>query len=119
MLRVTVESIVKNIFIVRDNIYFQDEKGEIVSHPANRYDVGTDSYEATQDFLFNEKYLNFNDADCINGFKDYCINQHMKDIYIFDWKYWRPLRVVMDYLDDPKYETEDELKSILKSLCIK
>ena len=45
MLRVSIESKIKNIMIVDGNIYFEDDKGEMVSHPANRYGVGTDSYD--------------------------------------------------------------------------
>lgn len=119
MLRVSVESIVKNIFIVDDNIYFEDNRGLIVKHPANRYKEGTDSYEAAETFLFNDEYLNFNDEGCVTGFKDYCIDQHKKDIYIFNWKYWRTLKVAMDYIDDPVAEDEDVLMMKLKEYCIK
>ena len=119
MLRISVEGIVKNIFIVNDDIYFEDNKGRIVKHPANRYDVGTDSYEASELFLFDEEYLNFNDKECVAGFKDYCISQHLKDIYIFDYKYWRQLRVVMDFIEDPVAEDEDDLMRKIKDYCIK
>lgn len=116
MLRVNVESIVKNIFIAQDDIYFQDEKGEMVSHPANRYAVGTDSYEASEMFLFNEEYLNFNDAAEVEAFKDYCINQYRNDIEIFNY---RSLGVVMDFIEDPEVTTEEDLKKFLKTVCVK
>ena len=98
MLRVNVESIVKNILIIEDSIYFEDKEGNYTSHPCNRYEEGTDSYEASQDFLFNEAYLNFNDKDEIEAFKKYCINQYRNDIYSFHYK---SLVVVMDFIKDP------------------
>ena len=119
MLRVSIESLIKNIMIVDDNIYFEDDKGEMVPHPANRYRVGTDSYDFTQEMLFTGEYLNFNDSNEVEAFKDYCIRQYRNDVYIFNYPDEKPVHVVMDFIDNPTYETEDELMVILKELCVK
>ena len=116
MLRINAEGIVKNIFIVDDAIYFEDNRGLIVKHPCNRYHIGTDSYEATQSFLFNEEYLNLNDEDNIDEFKRYCINQYRNDIYSFIFK---DVSITMDYVEDPVVEDEEVLMSILPEYCIK
>lgn len=116
MLRVNVESKLKNIFIVGNAIYFEDDKGMITANPCNRYMEGTDSYEASEMFLFNEEYLNFNDAAEVESFMDYCIRQYHNDIYIFTYK---SLGVVMDFIEDPEVATEDDLKTFLKTVCVK
>lgn len=116
MLRISAEGIVRNIFIVNDNVYYEDDRGIIVNHPANRYMVGTDSYEATNLFLFDEEYLNLNDEDNINEFKDYCINQYRNDIYSFIFK---GVSITMWYLDDPVAEDEEVLMMKIKDYCIK
>lgn len=116
MLRISAEGIVRNIFIVNDNVYYEDDRGIIVNHPANRYMVGTDSYEATNLFLFDEEYLNLNDEDNINEFKDYCIRQYRNDIYSFIFK---GVSITMWYLDDPVAEDEEVLMMKIKDYCIK
>lgn len=116
MLRISGESKLINIFIVNDAVYFEDSRGIIVNHPANRYGVGTDSYEMSQDFLFNEEYLNLNDADNIDELRDYCINQYRNDIYSFIFK---GISITMYYYDDPVAEDEEVLMQKLKEYCIK
>ena len=127
MLRVSIESKIKNIMIVDDKIYFQDNKGAMVPHPANRYAEGTDSYEITNDFIFTGEYLNFNDINEVEAFKDYCItycNEHEPmgrddNLYLFNYPEVNPLRVHVESFDDPTYETKDELMAILKNVCEK
>ena len=97
MLKINVETIVKNILIIDDRIYFEDAKGEYVPTPCNRYSEGTDSYEASEIFLYGEEYLNFNDTEEVERFKEYCINQYRNDIYSFKY---RSLSVVMDFIPD-------------------
>ena len=116
MLRINAEGIVRNIFIVDDNVYFEDNKGLIVKHPANRYMEGTDSYEAAETFLYGEEYLNLNDKDNIKEFIDYCINQYKNDIYSFIFK---GVSITMYYHDDPAAEDEDVLMMKIKEYCIK
>ena len=116
MLRINVEGIVRNVFIADGHVYFEDARGLIVNHPANRYDVGTDSYESSEMFLFNEEYLNLNNEDELEAFMDYCINQYKNDIYSFLFK---GLSITLDYMDDPVAEDEDVLMIKLKEYCIK
>lgn len=116
MLRVNIESVIKNVFIVNDDIYFEDDKGVIVNHPANRYTEGTDSYEASELFLFNKEYLNFNDSNEVKSFMEYCITQYHNDIYIFNYK---SLGVVLDYMDNPEAEDVEELMRMIKLKCVK
>lgn len=103
MLRVSVEGIVKNILITEDAIYFEDDMGKYKSHPCNRYAKGTDSYEASEMFLFNEAYLNFNVPANVEAFKDYCIRQYRNDIYVFTYD---NVRVVMDFIEDGSITVE-------------
>lgn len=116
MLRINAEGIVKNIFIVNDTVYFEDNTGMVVNHPANRYYENSDSGNATNSFLFNEEYLNLNDDENIKEFKDYCINQYRNDIYSFIFK---GVSITMWYLDDPVAEDEDDLMRQIKEYCIK
>lgn len=116
MLRISAEGIVRNIFIVDDKAYFEDGRGIIVNHPANRYRVGSDSYVSTQAFLFDEEYLNLNNEDAIKEFIDYCINQYKNDIYSFIFK---GVSITMYYYDDPVAADEDVLMMKIKEYCIK
>lgn len=116
MLRISAEGIVRNIFIVDDNVYFEDGRGIIVNHPANRYRKYSDSYEATNLFLFDEEYLNLNDEENIKEFKDYCINQYKNDIYSFIFK---GVSITMWYVDDPVADDEEVLMLKIKESCIK
>lgn len=116
MLRISAEGIVKNIFIVDDKAYFEDGRGIIVNHPANRYYENSDSGTATNSFLFDEEYLNLNDENNIKEFIDYCINQYKNDIYSFIFK---GVSITMYYYDDPVAEDEDVLMMKIKEYCIK
>lgn len=116
MLRINAEGIIKNIFIVDNHIYFEDDKGIIVDHPVNRYSEGTDSYEDAETFLYDEAYLNLNDAESIAAFKDYCISQYHNDIYSF---IFNGVNITMYYHDDPAAADEEILMMKIKEYCIK
>ena len=97
MLKVNVEGIVINILITDDGIYFEDGAGKYRSTPCNRYAIGTDSYEISEKYLWDDSYLNFGVDDEVESFKDYCIAQYKNDIYSFKY---HELSVVMEYMED-------------------
>lgn len=79
MLKVSLEQIIDNI-IIKDNLLLfgtHDEDGQQIwsETPQNKYIDGTDTYEDVDIFLFGHDYLNFNNAEALEEFKQFCINE--------------------------------------------
>lgn len=79
MLKVSLEQIIDNI-IIKDNMLLfgtHDEDGQPIwsETPTNKYIDGTDTYEDANIFLFGKDYLNFNNAEALEEFKQFCIKE--------------------------------------------
>lgn len=90
MLLVNIESIIKNIVISENELYFSYEdpatKDTIYTLvPTNEYIFDTDSFNNVQVFLYHHNYLGFNITYNIHKFKNYCLKQYSEGKKLFKY----------------------------------
>lgn len=103
MLLVTIETIINNIIIIDDALYFGvEDNGKMTysKEPKNKYMDGTDTYEDAQRFLFGEDYLNFNSIDALDEFKNYCINEFDQQSNDYCMLSYAGLEVMLELVED-------------------
>ena len=79
MLKEKLEGIIDNILIKDNMLLFgtHDEDGQPIwsETPQNKYMEGTDTYEDVDALMFDKDYLNFNNAESLEAFKQFCIKE--------------------------------------------
>ena len=102
MLLVNVEgNLIENIVIIDREILFSDigaDQEAIYSNvPVNEYEKNTDSYNKVELYLYEEDYLNFNNEEALESFKDECLKQHSKGNDSFKFN---GLSIFLDEIED-------------------
>lgn len=104
MLNVTVEQIIDNI-IIKDNLLLfgtHDEDGQPIwsETPQNKYMDGTDTYEDAHAFMFGQEYLNFNNAESLEQFKIFCLNEFDQQSKNYCRATYNGLHCIIEKLED-------------------
>lgn len=102
MLLVNVEgTLIENMIILNDELLFSDvgaDQEAIYSDiPVNEYEENTDYFYKVQSYLYDEDYLDFNNEQALESFKDKCLKQHSKGNDSFKFK---GLSISLDEIED-------------------
>jgi hypothetical protein len=103
MLLVNVEGkLIENIVIIGKELLFSDldeETNEAIysNVPVNEYEENTDYFYKVQSYLYDEDYLDFNNEQALESFKDECLKQHSKGNDSFKFK---GLSISLDEIED-------------------
>lgn len=79
MISVKIESLIDNIVIFENELYFTycpGGKNYYMAKPYNKYFYGSDSFDAVQLFLYHPDYLGFYSIYNIDKFRECCLKQH-------------------------------------------
>ena len=97
MINVKIESLLDNIVIFENELYFKLNNRKYTQKPYNKYYFNSDSYDTVQVFLYHPDYLGFYSTYNINNFKNYCLNKLAEDIIIFKYK---GLSIILEEIED-------------------
>lgn len=90
MILINIEgNLIENMIIKDNELLFSDIDSEnntiYTPEPTNEYVYDTDSYNRVQIFLYHPDYLGFYSTANINDFKNYCLENHIKNIDFFKY----------------------------------
>lgn len=81
MFKVTVETLLDNILIFDNELYFKcyydstEEEDVYTKAPFNKYSFDSDSFNTVQEFLYSADYLGFYSTENIFLFRNECLKQ--------------------------------------------
>lgn len=100
MFKVKVESLLDNIVIIDNELYFYSEAEDIyLEVPFNKYYFDSDSFNAVQVFLYHEDYLGFCYTGNIFNFRNECLKQLSEGNTSFKYN---GLSVIIEEVEDPE-----------------
>lgn len=90
MILINIEgNLIENMIIQDNELLFSDIDSEnntiYTPEPTNEYVYDTYSYNIVQIFLYHPEYLGFYSNYNINKFKNYCLENHIKNIDFFKY----------------------------------
>ena len=105
MFIVKVESLLDNIVLYHNDLYFKccydstEEEDVYNEKPYNKYSFDSDSFNLVQLYLYHADYLGFYSTENIFLFRNECLNKLAEDITSFKYN---GLSVNIDVVEDPE-----------------